>query len=58
MKKIGSYWVCSQTCERVKTDIDLFLDAWEELYGKTPETEINGYALDQKIEEIKLRKSF
>ena len=57
------YWVCSDACEKMKTSVDIFLDAIEELY-KDPETgtldttSFNSYAIDQKIEEIKLRRSF
>ena len=57
------YWVCSDKCEKMKAFVDIFLDAIEELY-KDPETgtldatSFNDYAIDQKIEEIKLRRSF
>jgi ferritin-like metal-binding protein YciE len=45
----------------MKTFFDIFLDAIEELYKAQKQAltaSFNSYAIDQKIEEIKLRKSF
>jgi len=55
------YWTCSEECEKMKTFFDIFLDAIEELYKAQKQAltaSFNSYAIDQKIEEIKLRKSF